>query len=89
MGVQKNFIGGEWIDSAAARDNVNPSDLSDVVGTYAQADAAAVGRAVDAAKAAAQAWNRSTPQQRYDVLEFVGNEIMARRDELGRLLSRE
>ena len=46
MGVQKNFIGGEWIDSAAARDNVNPSDLSDVVGTYAQADAAAVGRAV-------------------------------------------
>ena len=89
MGVQKNFIGGEWIDGAAARDNVNPSDLSDVVGTYAQADAAAVGRAVDAAKAAAQAWNRSTPQQRYDVLEFVGNEIMARRDELGRLLSRE
>ncbi len=89
MGVQKNFIGGEWIDGAAARDNVNPSDLSDVVGTYAQADAAGVTRAVDAAKAAAQAWNRSTPQQRYDVLEFVGNEIMARREELGRLLSRE
>ena len=89
MGVQKNFIGGEWIDGAAARDNVNPSDLSDIVGSYAQADAAGVTRAVDAAKTAAQAWNRSTPQQRYDVLEFVGNEIMARREELGRLLSRE
>jgi len=89
MGLQQNFIGGEWLDGAAARDNLNPSDLSDVVGTYAQADAAAVARAVDAAKAAAPAWNRSTPQQRYDVLEFVGNELMARREELGRLLSRE
>lgn len=89
MGLQQNFIGGEWLDGAAARDNLNPSDLSDVVGTYAQADAAAVARAVDAAKAAAPTWNRSTPQQRYDVLEFVGNELMARREELGRLLSRE
>ncbi|EDP63697.1 aldehyde dehydrogenase family protein [alpha proteobacterium BAL199] len=89
MGVQQNFIGGEWVDGATARDNVNPSDLSDIVGTYAQADAAGVTRAVDAAKSAAHAWNRSTPQQRYDVLEFVGNEIMARREELGRLLARE
>src|SRR3546814_18032743 len=50
MGVQKNYIGGEWVVGAAERDNGNPSDLSDVVGTYAQADAAAVARAVDAAK---------------------------------------
>ncbi|MEQ9332593.1 aldehyde dehydrogenase family protein [Thalassobaculum sp.] len=89
MGVQKNYIGGEWVDGAAERDNINPSDLSDVVGTYAHADAAAVASAVEAARAAAPAWNRSTPQQRYDALEFVGNEIMARREELGRLLSRE
>ena len=89
MGVQKNYIGGEWVDGAAERNNINPSDLSDVVSTYAQADAAAVTRAVDAARAAAPGWNRSTPQQRYDALEFVGNEIMARREELGRLLSRE
>lgn len=89
MGVQQNFIGGEWVDGASARDNINPSDLSDVIGTYAQADASGVARAVDAAKAAAHGWNRSTPQQRYDVLEFVGNELMARREELGRLLARE
>ncbi len=89
MGVQQNFIGGQWTDGATAKNNVNPSDLSDVIGSYAQADAAGVAAAVDAAKAAAHGWNRSTPQQRYDVLEFVGNEIMARREELGRLLSRE
>ncbi|WP_281684552.1 aldehyde dehydrogenase family protein [Thalassobaculum salexigens] len=89
MGVQQNYIGGKWTDGATAKDNVNPSDLKDVIGSYAQADATGVAAAVDAAKAAAHGWNRSTPQQRYDVLEFVGNEIMARREELGRLLSRE
>ena len=89
MGVQQNYIGGKWTDGAAAKDNINPSDLKDVIGSYAQADATGVAAAVDAAKAAAHGWNRSTPQQRYDVLEFVGNEIMARREELGRLLSRE
>jgi len=89
MGVQQNYIGGQWVDGATAKDNLNPSDLSDVIGSYAQADATGVAAAVDAAKAAAHGWNRSTPQQRYDVLEFVGNEIMARREELGRLLSRE
>ncbi|NQW10770.1 MAG: aldehyde dehydrogenase family protein [Alphaproteobacteria bacterium] len=87
--MQQNFIGGAWTEGANTRDNVNPSDLADTVGTYAHADAAGVASAVDAAKAAAHGWNRSTPQQRYDVLEFVGNEIMARREELGRLLSRE
>lgn len=89
MGVQQNLIGGAWTDGASTRDNINPSDLADTVGTYAHADAACVADAVNAATAAAPAWNRSTPQQRYDVLEFVGNEIMARREELGRLLSRE
>ncbi|MFX4222552.1 MAG: aldehyde dehydrogenase family protein [Thalassobaculum sp.] len=89
MGVQQNYIGGKWTDGASAKDNVNPSDMSDIIGSYAQADAQGVAAAVDAAKAAAYGWNRSTPQQRYDALEFVGNEIMARREELGRLLSRE
>ncbi|MDF1792253.1 MAG: aldehyde dehydrogenase family protein [Thalassobaculaceae bacterium] len=89
MGVQQNYIGGKWTDGATAKDNLNPSDLKDIIGSYAQADATGVAAAVDAATAAAHGWNRSTPQQRYDVLEFVGNEIMARREELGRLLSRE
>ena len=34
-------------------------------------------------------WSQSTPQQRFDVLDRAGTEILARKDELGRLLSRE
>ena len=84
-----NFIAGEWLAGAHRRPNVNPSDTNDVIGEYAQADAAQAGRAIAAAQAAAPAWAASTPQQRFDVLDAIGSELLARREEIGRLLSRE
>jgi acyl-CoA reductase-like NAD-dependent aldehyde dehydrogenase len=89
MTLHKNFINGEWVEGKGARDNINPSDTSDIVGTYAQADEAQAGEAIAAAKAAMPQWQATTPQQRADALEFVGAELLARKDELGRLLARE
>ena len=85
----KNYIGGEWVAGVDQRPNINPSDTSDVIGLYAQADAAQTEAAIAAAQAAFPAWASSTPQQRFDVLDAVGNALLARRDEIGRLLSRE
>ncbi len=85
----KNYIGGTWVDGATERPNINPSDISDVIGNYAQADGEQLNRAVRAAAEAAPQWGKSTPQQRFDVLDTVGAEILARKDELGRLLARE
>ena len=48
----KNFIAGEWVDGATVTRDINPSDTNDVVGEYAQADAAQTGAAIDAAHAA-------------------------------------
>ncbi|WP_395703884.1 aldehyde dehydrogenase family protein [Aquabacterium sp.] len=84
-----NFIGGDWVPGASTLPNINPSDTRDVIGHYAQADAAQAEAAIAAARAAFPAWRQSTPQQRFDILDAVGNEILARKDELGRLLSRE
>jgi aldehyde dehydrogenase (NAD+) len=90
MGKQfANFIAGDWIESAEATRNVNPSNTGDVVGEYARASATHVAAAIAAAKAAGHGWARSTPQERHDVLRRVADEILARKDELGRLLSRE
>jgi alpha-ketoglutaric semialdehyde dehydrogenase len=44
---------------------------------------------VAAAQKAFAAWSVSTPQQRFDVLDAAGNEILARKQELGDLLARE
>lgn len=89
MTVHGNYVAGEWVVSGSPRDNINPSDLGDVVGAYAYGDKALAEAAVAAAKSAFPAWSVSTPQQRFDVLDAVGTEILARKEELGRLLSRE
>ncbi|MCJ0762766.1 aldehyde dehydrogenase family protein [Variovorax terrae] len=85
----KNLINGEWTDGARTTRNINPSDTRDLVGEYAQADAAQAREAVAAARAAFGAWSQSTPQQRFDILDTAGSEILARRQELGDLLARE
>jgi len=87
--MNKNFIAGEWLDGARVSRNINPSDTRDLVGEYAQADAAQTRLAISAAEAAFPAWSLSTPQQRFDILDAVGTEILARRAELGDLLARE
>ena len=87
--VHRNFIGGDWVASAETARNINPSDLSDVIGEYARADRAQADTAIAAARAAFPAWSMSSVQDRANLLDAVGNTILARKDELGRLLSRE
>lgn len=84
-----NYINGQWVAGASYAPNVNPSDLSDIVGDYAQADADQVNQAIAAARAAFPAWSTSGIQARSDSLDKVGSEILARREELGALLARE
>ena len=84
-----NYINGEWLAGVETRPNINPSDTSDVIGHYAQADVAQTEVAIAAATAAFPAWASATPQLRFDVLDAVGNELLARKEEIGRLLSRE
>jgi acyl-CoA reductase-like NAD-dependent aldehyde dehydrogenase len=87
--IQKNFIAGEWVEGAALSRNINPSNTNDIVGEYARADQAQTLNGIAAAKAAFPAWSRSTPQERFDALNRVSAEILARKEELGRLLARE
>ncbi|WP_193181832.1 aldehyde dehydrogenase family protein [Nisaea sediminum] len=89
MTLHRNLIGGEWVEGSNASDNINPSNTNDVVGQFAMADAAGAEQAIDAAVAASHAWARSPIQQRHDILAAAAAEIMARKEELGRLLSRE
>jgi len=91
MGAQQhsNYVNGQWVAGTAWSKNINPSDLSDVVGEYAQADQAQTQEAIAAARAAAPAWGAFNVQARADALEKIGAEIVARKDELGKLLSRE
>src|SRR5438128_8116047 len=84
-----NLIDGEWLSDGARAPNVNPSDTKDIVGEAVRGTRAQAEAAIAAAKTAFPAWSRSTPQARYDILKTASDEILTRKDELGRLLSRE
>jgi alpha-ketoglutaric semialdehyde dehydrogenase len=84
-----NYINGEWVPGSSWTPNRNPSDLNDVIGEYAQADADQTNAAVAAAKRAFATWSVSSIQDRANILDKAGSDILTRKDEIGRLLARE
>jgi len=84
----KNLIAGEWVPGSLSP-NRSPSDLTDVIGEFAHADAAQTRLAVAEAKKAFPQWAAGSIQERSNILDKAGTEILARKDELGRLLARE
>jgi len=88
MTIYQNLIAGEWTGTNATA-NINPSDTNDIVGEYASGSAADTVQAIAAAKAAFPAWSRSGILERHAILKKTSDEIIARKEELGRLLARE
>ena len=85
----QNYIAGAWCDGDATIENINPSDLTDSIGHYAQASRRQLNDALDAAASAQKQWVKTGLEARQTILMNIGNELMARREELGQLLSRE
>ena len=83
------FIAGHWVAGESTIENRNPSDQSDLIGHYAQAGAGQVDEALAGARRAQGQWWAAGPQKRHDVLMAIGTELMARAEDIGRLLSRE
>ena len=87
--MHKNYIAGEWVAGETTIENRNPSDVTDIIGSYAQASTAQLDNAFDAARAAQKIWSRTGLEARQTILMQIGNALMARADDLGELLSRE
>ena len=84
-----NFIAGDWVAGASEIENWNPSDLSDVIGLFAQASADQLEATLDQAQRAQAEWAAYGIERKYNVLMSIGTEMMSRAEELGALLSRE
>jgi aldehyde dehydrogenase (NAD+) len=89
MDAAANYIAGEWVGASQGAENINPSNTRDVVGVFARGSVDDAKRAIAAAKQAFPQWSRSGIQQRHDLLKKIGDEILARKEDLGRLLARE
>ncbi|MBT2305213.1 aldehyde dehydrogenase family protein [Variovorax paradoxus] len=89
MTVHANYVDGRWIAGSDAIANINPSNVDDVVGHYAHADARLAREAVLAAHHAQASWGLSSPMQRSRPLQAVARGLETRIEEIALLLSRE
>jgi alpha-ketoglutaric semialdehyde dehydrogenase len=85
----QSYIAGDWVAGSDITADENPSDLDSPVGEFGVVDARRTLDAVGAAQKALPTWAATTPQQRADVLDAIGSEILVRKAELGRLLAME
>ena len=84
-----HWINGEKVSADRPNQGLNPSDTREVVARTPDGGVAEVDHAVAAAKAAFESWSEASPEVRSDVLDRAGALVMERREQLGRLLSRE
>ena len=84
-----NYIAGNWVAGASEVENRNPSDLSDLIGIFAQATPDQLDETLDQAQRAQVEWAACGIERKYNVLMAIGTEMMNRAEELGTLLSRE
>src|SRR5881409_579279 len=85
---QKNFVGGEWVDSldGGTMEVVNPA-TGETIAEVPQSTAEDVGRAVEAAKKALPEWLETTPAERQELLLKLADLIDEHADELAELES--
>ena len=87
--THKNLIAGEWLAGDTEIENRNPSDVTDLIGMYAQATSDQLDATLTRARAAQAEWAAYGLERKQAVLNAIGTEMMARAEELGTLLSRE
>jgi aminobutyraldehyde dehydrogenase len=85
----KNFVGGEWTDSAGGEtmEVLNPS-TGEVIAEVARSTAEDADKAVQAAKSALPEWLETTPGERAELLFQLANLIEENADELAALESK-
>lgn len=86
----RNYIGGKWVGGArgVSYNSINPAS-EEIVGEVAQAEAADVNAAVEAASAAFDSWRLTPAPRRGEILFNVGQLLKERKEQLAQLLTRE
>jgi len=91
MKTFKNFIAGQWVEPSTGEyfENRNPADTSDVIGQFPRSGREDVERAIASAKRGFELWRRTPAPQRGDVLRRAGDLLVARKEEIADLMTRE
>ena len=77
--LYKNYINGRWLhsDVGAVFENVNPADMTDVIGKFQDSTSADIDHAVECAMDAFKTWKDVPAPKRAEIL-FKAAEILVR-----------
>ncbi|MGA7686325.1 MAG: aldehyde dehydrogenase family protein [Terriglobales bacterium] len=89
--VFKNFIDGEWVESASGEtfEDRNPADTREVVAIFQRSNKADVDAAVDAAKRAYAKWRLVPAPRRAEMVFRAAEILLERKEEYARDMTRE
>ena len=89
--VFKNFIDGEWVESASGEtfENISPADTRDVVGIFQKSIKTDVDAAVDAAKRAFAKWRLVPAPRRAEIVYRAAEMLFERKEDYSRDMTRE
>jgi alpha-ketoglutaric semialdehyde dehydrogenase len=91
MTVYRNFIGGQWIESASGKtvENRNPANTDDVLGEFPQATREEARSAVEAASNAFREWRRTPAPARGRIVARAARLMEEDKENLAQILTRE
>ena len=91
MKKYQNFINGKWIDAKSGQvfEDRNPANWNEVVGTFPKSGKEDVDDAVKAARTAFEKWRLVPAPRRGDILKKVGDVLVARKEEIAKIMTRE
>src|SRR5260370_28929746 len=91
MATYRNFIGGKWIESASSKivENINPSNIKDIIGRVTQATRAEARPAVEAAAEAFHDWRATPAPARGRIVAKAPRLMEETKAELARVLTHE
>ena len=87
--IYGSLINGEWCNVGNEIANINPSQSSQVLGHLISANARQIDDAVSAARHAQPLWSAVKLEDKKNILYSIGQELMDRSDEIGKILSSE
>ncbi len=87
----QNFVNGRWADAKSGKtfENRNPANWDEVIGTFPKSGKEDVEEAVQAARKAFDSWRLMPAPKRGDILKAVGDLMVARKEDLSRMMTRE
>jgi aldehyde dehydrogenase (NAD+) len=89
--VYKNFINGEWVETASGRtfENVNPANRNELIGLFQKSSPQDVDQAVAAARQAYKSWRNTPPPKRGEILYRAARLLVERKEAFAESMTRE